>query len=121
MNDDRKTLAALLRERAVYEDAEAPALDPRWKDALLADLDLEASLPGTERAPVDPAEAPLRLRHLGLMAPFGAALFLAGYWAGTEGASAADLARIHPFWWVGIALGVATVSLVRFGRPLFRR
>jgi len=120
--NDHKTLAALLRERAVYEDANAGDPDPRWKEALLADLDLEASLPGADREPAtESADAPLRLRHLGLMAPFGAALFLAGYWLGNEGATAADLASIHPFVWIGVALGVASFSLIRFGRPLLRR
>lgn len=118
MNDERKTLAALLRERTVYEDGEAPAPDPRWKEVLLTELDLDASLPRPE--PVV-AESPLRLHHVGLMAPFGAALFLAGYWLGTADLTTADLARIHPAWWMGVALGLASVSLVRFRRLLFRR
>lgn len=118
MNDERKTLASLLRTRAVYEDPGAADPDPAWKDALLAELDLEASVP--RREPVR-GDSPLRLRHVGTMAPFGVALFLAGYLCGTASVTAADLARVHPGWWVGIALGVASLSLARFRRSFFRR
>jgi hypothetical protein len=117
MNDERRTLASLLRTRAVYEDPDTAEPDPRWKEALLADLDLEASVPRPEPAPADP---PLRLRHLAVLAPVGVALFLAGYLVGTGGVTAADLARIHPAWWVGIALAVASTSLYRFRRLLRR-
>ncbi|MCP4573482.1 MAG: hypothetical protein GY838_14085 [bacterium] len=122
MSEDRKTVASLLRLRSTYEDEGAADPDPRWKDALLADLDLEASLPRAERpTAADATEAPLRLRHLGMLAPLGAALFLAGYWFGAEGMTTADLAQVHPAWWVGIALSIAAGSLLRFGRPLWRR
>lgn len=122
MSDERKTLAALLRQRAVYEDVEAPDPDPRWKEALLTELDLEAAVPAarSEPAAADPASTPLTLRHVGLMAPFGAALFLLGYWLGKEGA-AADLSAVHPAWWVGAAVAISAAALTHRRFSPFRR
>ncbi len=118
--NEKKTLAALLRDHAVYEDAGAANPDPLWKDALLADLDLEAAIPPAPR-PAEPESAPLTLRHLGLMAPAGAVLFLAGYWLGSDGATLTDLSRIHPAVWIAAALGIATATLSYRGLSLFRR
>ena len=118
MSEEKKSIAQLLRTADVYRDQDHPATDDRWREALLMEFDGEAAAAPAARTDTA-ADAPLRPRHLLMMAPAGVALFFAGWWIGRGGVSSEELAAVPVAVWIGCAGLAAGLTLVRWGFPGF--
>jgi hypothetical protein len=116
MSEEKKSIAQLLRTAEVFRDPHATAGDDKWREALLLEFDGQA-VGGPVARPDMPAGAPLRPRHLLLMAPAGVALFFAGWWVGRGGVSSEELAAVPVAAWLGCAGLAAGLTLIRRGWP----
>jgi len=123
MSEDRtredKSVGRLLRTADVYRDADAPAPAAGWREALLMDFD-EAPQPAETSVVIAETAAPLRPRHLLMMAPMGVALFLLGWWLGRGGVSTEEFTAVPPSVWVGCAGAIAGLTLLWTGLPAIR-
>jgi hypothetical protein len=122
MSEDHQSVGRWLQSAGTYSDPDAPAPGTGWREALLLTVaeDAETAAAARQAAAREPESAPLRMRHLVMLSPAGAALFGLGWWVGRGGVSAQEIAAVPAGVWVACAAAVAAIALLWHGVPLVR-